>query len=93
MGYSTDFKGQFDFNKPLDDKTYHLLVALAKTRRVIRRVRKEDGYGIDGKFYVGEENEGPRCMDSNRPPRTQPCLYLQWVPTEDRMHLKWDGGV
>ena len=31
-------------------------------------------------------------MDYNAPPRTQPSLWLQWVVTKDRLHIKWDNG-
>lgn len=91
MGYITTFAGQFQFNKPLDDKTYHLLVGLATTRRVMRRCRREEGYGVDAEFYIGD-GDYPKVVDDNKPPRGQPSLWLDWIPTEDRKHLKWNGG-
>ena len=90
MGYTTDFEGQFAFNKELDNDTYKLLNDLASTRRMIRKVRKSDGYGIDGELYAKDEQWA--VMRYNDPPRSQPSLWLQWRPTPDKMHLAWDGG-
>ena len=96
MGYNTEFDGQFDFNKPLDDDTYNLLEGLATTRRMKRKV-DEDKYGKEGEFYIegkgfmGQDHED-NILDYNNPPRDQPGLWLQWVPTDDRLHLEWDEG-
>lgn len=96
MGYTTDFEGQFDFDRPLDDDTYKLLTGLATTRRMQRNIK---GYGIEGEFFFDEkdfDNCGQTAddtvIDYNKPPRTQPSLWLQWIPTEDRLHLEWDGN-
>ena len=96
MGYSTDFTGQFDLNKPLDDDTYNFLKKLAETRRMKRHFENE-AFGIDGEFYVdgagpyGQGNEDS-IIDYNQPPRTQPSLWCQWTPTDDKLHIEWDGG-
>ena len=37
MGYTTDFQGKFDFNKPLSDKMYNFLKLFNETRRMKRR--------------------------------------------------------
>lgn len=95
MGYDTSFEGKFDFDKPLDNKTYFLLKGLSETRRVKRRVGPE--YGTEGEFYVegggfmGQAHES-NIIEYNWPPKTQPSLWCQWIPTEDRLHLEWDGG-
>lgn len=94
MGYTTEFEGRFKFNKELDDDTYDLLVGLATTRRMKRNI---EGYGIEGEFYCADrenfgQNRTPDVIDSNKPPRTQPSLWLKWIPTNDRLHLEWDGG-
>ena len=34
MGYTTDFTGQFDLDKPLDDETYEFLCKFNSTRRM-----------------------------------------------------------
>jgi hypothetical protein len=99
MGYTTWFSGQFDFNKPLDDKTYELLVGLSETRRTMKAFKQEQGFGIDGEFYIGYPAAAPGfnspsgfTVDDNKPPRTQPGLWLSWCPTEDRLHLKWNDS-
>lgn len=95
MGYSTDFEGKLKFNKQLSLDDHTFLTKLAGTRRMARNVDAK--YGVEGEFYVdgkgdfgqnGEDN----VIDGNRSPRTQPGLWLQWVPTEDGWYLEWDGG-
>lgn len=88
MGYQTDFKGQFSLNTKLDDVTFKFLKELNETRRMIRKV--DAIYGIDGEFFVKDEHSN--VVDTNKQPRTQPGLWCQWTPTEDRMHIEWDGG-
>lgn len=96
MGYTTDFNGRFYLDKPLDDNTFNLLSGLAKTRRMKRNVKD---YGIEGEFYFNPDDfensgqtEDKTIIDYNSPPSTQPSLWLQWIPTEDRQHIEWDGG-
>jgi len=95
MGYTTDFSGQFDLNKKLDSETHEFLKKLAETRRMKRNVGPE--YGVEGEFYVegkgfmGQDDED-NVVNSNCPPSTQPGLWLQWIPSEDGMHIEWDGG-
>lgn len=86
MGYTTDFIGQFDLNKELDIKTYTFLTKLNDTRRMARNLDAK--YGVEGEFYVEDDNEG--VLDNNRPPKTQPGLWCQWVPTDDRLGIEWD---
>lgn len=95
MGYTTDFEGEFTLDKELDDKTFALLKGLASTRRMSRKVGPE--YGIEGEFYVdGEGFMGQGAEDhiinSNKPPKTQPGLWCQWLIQDDRKTIKWDGG-
>jgi hypothetical protein len=95
MGYSTDFSGKLKLNKQLslDDKTF--LEKLANTRRMARNV--DPKYGVEGEFYVegggmmGQDRDDT-IIDYNVPPKTQPGLWCQWVPTEDGWFLEWDGG-
>ena len=63
MGYTTRFKGAFEFNKPLDEDTRALLNGLRRTRRMKRNLKilaktedldlaqAEERYGADGEFY------------------------------------------
>jgi hypothetical protein len=95
MGYTTDFQGKFDFNKPLSDKMFNFLKLFNETRRMKRNV--EEVFGVDGEFYVfgggsyGQDHE-QNIVDYNQEPSTQPSLWLQWTPTEDRLSLEWDSG-
>jgi len=95
LGYSTDFTGKFVLNKKLDEETYTFLKKLATTRRVARNVGPE--FGVEGEFYVdgkgsfGQETD-KTVINCNQPPSTQPSLWLQWVPTDDRLGIEWDGG-
>jgi hypothetical protein len=95
MGYNTTFTGKFVLDRKLDGETYTFLKKLAETRRMARLVGPE--YGIEGEFYfkgkgfMGQE-EDSTIIDCNRPPSTQPSLWCQWVPTEDRLGIEWDGN-
>ena len=50
MGYTTDFSGSFQLNKPLQPKIMQYLQKLAETRRMARKV--DEAFGIEGEFYV-----------------------------------------
>ncbi len=95
MGYTTDFEGSFKLNKPLGNDMFVFLTKLAETRRMKRKVSEK--YGIEGEFYIdgsGDFGQGDEdnIIDYNYPPSTQPGLWLQWIPTEDRMSIEWDGN-
>lgn len=95
MGYTTDFDGTLKLNKKLSEEDHKFLTKLAGTRRMAREVDAK--YGVEGEFYVegegtfGQDHED-NVIDHNRPPSTQPSLWLQWTPTEDGMGIEWDGG-
>src|SRR5574337_684850 len=95
MGYSTDFFGSFELNKPLDADTLKFLQKFNETRRMARKLGRE--YGVEGEFYVdgtgdfGQERDAT-VIDGNRPPSTQPGLWCQWRPTDDGTAIEWDGG-
>lgn len=82
-------------NKKLDDETATFLTKLANTRRVKRKV--DPKYGVEGEFYVdgkgfkGQEDD-ETVIDGNSPPKTQPGLWCQWIPSDDHQGLEWDGG-
>ena len=106
MGYT--FEGKFKFDKKLDDATYNLLKGLSETRRMKRDVTKlppvpteligVKDWGIEGEFYFNPETsdwgqeEEDSILEFNRPPRTQPGLWLKWTPTLDKLHLEWNGA-
>lgn len=95
MGYTTDFSGRFDTNKPLTDKMFDFLKKFNETRRMGRNV--DAAFGVEGEFYIfggGDYGQGSEAniIDHNTPPRTQPGLWCQWTPSDDRMGIEWDCG-
>jgi hypothetical protein len=91
MGYNSEFQGSWKLNKALDDVTYNFLKKLNETRRMKRKVDAK--YGVEGEFYVEDpDNREPNIVDINGEPKTQPSLWCQWIPTECRMEIEWDGG-
>ena len=88
MGYHTEFQGSFKLNKKLTKKLAEQIGLLSTTRRMARNVAPE--YGVEGEFYFKDDNLG--VIGNNRPPRSQPSLWCQWVPTGDLKGLTWDGG-
>lgn len=105
MGYTTTFTGCFGLDRKLDDETYVFLGKLANTRRMKRspEMLEELGYGeayqfgmdgeffVDGTGYAGQDTDAS-VIDSNNPPATQPGLWCQWMPLEDRKTIVWDEG-
>lgn len=67
MGYTTDFEGQFDLDRPLDEAHATYLRSFSETRRMKRDAAVTHGrtdltrasadlpVGIDGGYFVGEE--------------------------------------
>lgn len=89
MGYSTDFIGSFQVDREVDDSTLELLVGIATTRRMARKVGPE--FGIEGEFYIKTDNLG--IMSFNEPPVTQPGLWCHWLLCDDnRRTIAWDGA-
>lgn len=107
MGYNTYFSGEFDLDKKLDDDTFKILKGLAGTRRMKRDMSKLfpdvpsdellTKYGTDGEFYFDGDGYFGQDTDAsvancNEPPSTQPGLWCQWIPSDDRLHIEWDQG-
>ncbi len=95
MGYTTEFEGEFQLNKKLDDELHTFLKKFSETRRVKRKLPPE--YGVEGEFFVeglGYRGQDPdhSVVDGNNPPRTQPSLWCGWIPSDDGMTIQWDGG-
>lgn len=97
MGYSTDFEGQFNLNKQLDNKIHKYLVLFNESRRMGRNL--DGAFGIEGEFYTfGDDKDiffnrqDSNIIDHNKAPVTQPGLWCQWVPSEDGNSIEWDGG-
>jgi hypothetical protein len=50
----------------------------------------EGAYHI-GSGYSGQDHDAS-ILDYNVPPKGQPGLWCQWVPTKDGKGIGWDGG-
>ena len=95
MGYTTDFSGRFELNKELSPKMEQYLKLFNETRRMERNT--DEVFGVQGEFFVfgsgdfGQDHE-ENIVNFNEPPSTQPSLWNQWTPTDDRMGIEWDWG-
>jgi hypothetical protein len=108
MGYTTDFSGRFELDRPLNEDLAQYLETFSYTRHMCRDVdilKQEFGgqfgfegkYGQEGEFFAFRDgnfgqNEDVSVLNYNQPPTTQPGLWCQWTPSEDRLAIEWDGG-
>lgn len=54
--------------------------------------------GASGQYYVGDiiddsfsdSLDDPSIEDYNKPPKDQPSLWCQWIPTDDGQYIEWD---
>lgn len=108
MGYTTDFSGCFNLNKPLDRETQNILKGLNNTRRMKRSVKKLaerlnisvekciEEYGKEGEFYFDNDNLGQNetsdVVNYNEPPSCQPSLWCAWKYNNDENTIEWDGS-
>lgn len=100
MGYTTNFSGHFQTNEPVSQEIYDLVNGLSKTRRMKRDGLSREKYGVKGEFFIEEEKGNNifskpskgTIVDHNKPPKTQPGLWLQWMFEEDMQTIVWDGG-
>ncbi|KAG0579891.1 hypothetical protein KC19_4G132000 [Ceratodon purpureus] len=93
MGYTNTFRGCFTITPPLEGAPKALLKGLCNTRRMAREM--DPIYGIEGEYYVGdEEAQEGRLLDYawDRPPRTQPGYWCQWMLSDDGAKLQWSGA-
>jgi hypothetical protein len=104
MGYTTEFKGRFQLDKPL--KTEHLeYLQVFSFRRhmtydvnVIANIpdpfREAAGLplGEFGEYFVGDipSEIDNAVLDYNHAPRGVPGLWCQWVPNQTGEWLEWD---
>ena len=109
MGYTTDFSGSFQLDKPLKDAHQNYLMAFSETRRMKRDSEKavtmkdlnrtlvnlpigeEGAYFTGGKGFMGQDFD-ESVIDGNCPPKGQPGLWCQWIPTENGDEIIWDSG-
>lgn len=103
MGYTTEFRGSFKFDKPLDQYTKRLINGLNQTRRVKRDLTKlgmtfkeaiefgiEGEFFIEGKGFMGQDRDAS-VLDNNTPPINQPGLWCNWCYNEKENCIEWDG--
>ena len=77
----------------------------AATEKVPDRRRLAVGLriGEEGGYYVGSADYGisaqrdidcqdPTILNVNQPPKGQPQLHCDWVPTEDGNGIQWNGS-
>lgn len=88
MGYSTDFSGEILVEPPLSAEEIAHLNKFSTTRRMDCI---KGPYYIDGTGLFGQDSEAD-VRDSNQPPKGQPGLWCQWVPSEDGKAIGWDGN-
>jgi len=98
MGYTTEFKGAFYLDKPLEKRHAEYLLDFAKSRRYKRDSKSTERLldysrenvnlpiGNEGEYYVG--NDSSSLVDYNSPPSTQPGLWCQWVPGHEETPLE-----
>lgn len=105
MGYTTQFEGRFQLDRPLFDSQALYLLEFAHTRRTKRssamlasipdpgREAVDLPLGEEGGYFINESHPQAKSsvLDDNRPPTGQPSLYCQWIPTADGRGIKWDG--
>jgi hypothetical protein len=105
MGYTTEFVGYFQLERPLFDYQTLYLLDFARTRRVKRSPTilatipdaGRDAVGLplgeEGGYFINESHPQAALsiIDENRPPKGQPGLYCQWQPTSDGRGVEWNG--
>ena len=108
MGYTTDFEGTFALDRPLSPEHAAYLRAFSHTRRMARSALAEDmtddvrsaaglPIGEESGYFVGGGGNFGQARDAsivsyNDPPKGQPGLWCQWVPTEDNTGIEWNGS-
>lgn len=88
MGYTTEFSGSISIEPPLNAAE----IAFLKKFNATRRMDRGNGpYFVDGTgdFGQGHDND---IRDFNSPPKGQPGLWCQWIPSEDGTEIAWDEG-
>ena len=107
MGYTTEFEGSFEFNKPVTEYLRNYINKFSSIRHMRRNVNEIkrfdsnwkdrsfcDELGVDGAYYIDEPRnwwDNPTIIDYNRPACGVPELYCQWI-IDDNDKLVWDGG-
>lgn len=56
----------------------------------LRTVGEEGGYFVGALGFAGQAHDAS-IVNYNEPPRGQPGLWCQWVPSEDGFGIEWNG--
>ena len=54
-------------------------------------IGNEAEYFVGGVGYFGQDDD-PSVIDHNDPPKNQPGLWCQWVPSASGEGIEWNGG-
>lgn len=106
MGYTTDFMGSFSCTPALNEKQFAYLEKFTEIRHMRRdpdkcskisdpiREAVNLPIGSEAEYFVnGSETHGhPSILDYNNPPKNQPGLWCQWIPTNEGENIEWDGN-
>lgn len=106
MGYTTDFNGHFNLTPALNEQQAAYLHKFSEIRHMQRNAEKcskikdpireavDLPIGDEAEYFVnGSEQQGDKTILSyNNPPKNQPGLWCQWIPTEDGEGIEWDGN-
>jgi hypothetical protein len=108
MGYTTDFTGHLNFDKPLTAEQVKYIQTFSRTRRMARDVKElrrlyngeyglNGNYGKEGEYFCKNDGDHGQTQDAsiityNHEPSTQPSLWCQWTVSDDGARLEWDGG-
>ena len=103
MGYTTEFAGRFNLDRPLTPEHATYLNRFNQTRRVQRNAELAETLpdstrlavnlpiGIEGEYFVGSNEKDASIINYNAPPKSQPGLWCDWKPTVDHRGIEWDG--
>lgn len=87
MGYTTEFSGSVSIDPPLNQAEIDYLTKFSESRRLNTTLGP---YYVDGGSNPEWSNKD--IINYNNPPKGQPGLWCQWVPTDEGTHLVWDGN-
>jgi len=105
MGYTTNFTGELELDKPLEKNHFEYLEAFSRIRHMKRDPNKLGpdplreavnlSAGAEGQFYVGEDDgnfgqtKDDSIVDYNSPGQC-PSLWCQWECLGNK--IRWDEG-
>ena len=85
--YQTDLSAVSD-SEMIDTIEYHVFPNMVLQMVAIG---EESGYFVGGGGDFGQARDAS-IVSYNYPPKGQPGLWCQWVPTEDNTGIEWNGS-